>query len=318
MEQIEQSIESFFAESKRDTERAIKNLVKNKKILTQLEGGKRLRPMISLLSFKACTAGKETAEEYQRAVDGTVSIELAHTSSLIHDDIIDNDVERRGRPALYIEEGIGAALLLGHKMLALGCDIALDHGVEFAQLYIDTWNQALSGELLEVHLNRKDLAKLKSSSDLFSLYLSIIDLKTASLFASACRAGALEAHAESEIADVLTEYGREVGRAYQLADDLVDFENGELLDSVILPILSKVEKDSGLLDEVEKRTIRRKIVKHEESIKQFYIREIKNRLQKAEALIRDSTLPDSIYKEMLAHAPRHLINKMLQSINMVI
>ncbi|HEC94393.1 MAG TPA: polyprenyl synthetase family protein, partial [Thermoplasmatales archaeon] len=299
MEQIEQSIESFFAESKRDTERAIKNLVKNKKILTQLEGGKRLRPMISLLSFKACTAGKETAEEYQRAVDGTVSIELAHTSSLIHDDIIDNDVERRGRPALYIEEGIGAALLLGHKMLALGCDIALDHGVEFAQLYIDTWNQALSGELLEVHLNRKDLAKLKSSSDLFSLYLSIIDLKTASLFASACRAGALEAHAESEIADVLTEYGREVGRAYQLADDLVDFENGELLDSVILPILSKVEKDSGLLDEVEKRTIRREIVKHEESIKQFYIREIKNRLQKAEALIRDSTLPDSIYKEML-------------------
>lgn len=318
MEQIGQSIESFFAESKRDTERAIKNLVKNKKILTQLEGGKRLRPMISLLSFKACTAGKETTEEYQRAVDGTVSIELAHTSSLIHDDIIDNDVERRGKPALYIEEGVGAALLLGHKMLALGCDIALDHGIEFAQLYIDTWNQALSGELLEMHLNQKDLAKLKSSSDPFSLYLSIIDLKTASLFASACRAGALEAHAESEITDVLTEYGREVGRAYQLADDLVDFENGEMLDSIILPILSKVEKDNGLLDEMEKRTIGKKIVKHKENIKQFYIREIKNRLQKAEALIRDSTLPDSIYKEMLVHAPRHLINKMLQSINMVI
>ena len=143
-------------------------------------------------------------------------------------------------------------------------------------------------------------------------------MKTASLFASACRAGALEAHADSEIVDVLTEYGREVGRAYQLADDLVDFENGEMLDSVVLPLLNRVEKKGDGFSKMEKRLIQKKLLKHEREIKEFYVNEIKYRLQKAEDLIRDSTIPDSVYKEMLAHAPRHLINKMLKSINMVI
>lgn len=315
MRQIEHSIESFFERCKTDTEKAIKRMVKNEKILEQLEGGKRLRPMILLLSFKACTAGADTEEEYQKAVEGTVSIELAHTSSLIHDDIIDRDTVRRGKPALYVKEGVGTALLLGHKMLALGCDIALDHGLEFVKLYIDTWNQALSGELLELQFNRKSSGFTK---DFFSIYLSIIDMKTASLFASACRAGALEAHAESEVADVLTEYGREVGRAYQLADDLVDFENGELLDSVVLPLLNRVEKNNGGFTKMERRSIQRKLLKHEREIREFYVNEIKYRLKRAEELIKDSTLPDSVYKEMLMHAPRHLINKMLQSINMVI
>ena len=315
MRQIEDSIESFFEQCKLDTEKAIKRMIKNEKILEQLEGGKRLRPMSLLLSFKACTGGADTEEEYQRAVEGTVSIELAHTSSLIHDDIIDRDTERRGKPALYVREGVDTALLVGHKMLALGCDIALDHGPEFVKLYVDTWNQALSGELLELQFNRK---KKSLSKDFFSIYLSIIDMKTASLFASACRAGALEAHADSEIVDVLTEYGREVGRAYQLADDLVDFENGEMLDSVVLPLLSRVEKKGDGFSKMEKRLIQKKLLKHEREIKEFYVNEIKYRLQKAEDLIRDSTIPDSVYKEMLAHAPRHLINKMLKSINMVI
>lgn len=318
MVQTPETIEQFFEQARYDIEQAISKTILDKKVSSQLNGGKRLRSVISLLVFKACTQGKETVQEYQKAAEGTVSIELAHSSSLIHDDIIDQDKQRRGKDALYVEEGVGTALLLGHKMLALGCDIALKHGPEFAKLFVDTWHDVLSGELLEVQFNKNSLSNFNNSNDPFSLYLTIINRKTAALFSSACIAGLLEAHGPKTLTKNLATYGKEVGIAYQLADDLVDFENGELLDSVILPLFNKINGGKKTLSIIAKTALQKKLKNQEEEIRRFYFEEIMKHIMRAEDVLKESSLDHSIYKDMLVDAPRYIINKMLKSINITI
>ena len=93
------NLELFFDETLGHVEDKISNTISDEKIKNVLNGGKRLRSLLAQLSFKACTAGKDTHEQYQKSLEGSVSIELAHGASLVHDDIIDKDIERRGRPA---------------------------------------------------------------------------------------------------------------------------------------------------------------------------------------------------------------------------
>ena len=226
------NLENFFDSSYIDVENKITTLIEDDDIKNILQGGKRLRSLLGQLSFKACTEGKEDENHYNRMLEGTVSIELAHGASLVHDDIIDKDIERRGKPAFHIKKGIGHALLIGHKMLTTGFDIALSHGQEVAKLYVDSWNEVVTGEIDEVNFNKNSDNKL-SKENLFDSYSKIIDLKTAALFASACKAGVLEANMSGDILKVFGNYGREIGIAYQLADDLVDLVQGEMLDSVI-------------------------------------------------------------------------------------
>ena len=98
------------------------------------------------------------------SLEGAVIVELAHTASLIHDDIIDKDKERRGKTSLYVKEGIANAVLTGHRMLSLGFNIALKHGKEAAKLYIEAWNDVLNGEIDEVDFNKKSIKNLKKIS----------------------------------------------------------------------------------------------------------------------------------------------------------
>ena len=224
------SLEKFFRNTCKDIERKITEIISDEKILSILYGGKRLRPLLASLSFKTCTGGNESAERYNMFLEGAVCVELAHNASLIHDDIIDGDMKRRGELAFYIKEGIDNAILLGHKMLAIGFDVSLSHGEKTARLYVDTWSKTLNGQLIEVNFNTKDLNDTKdisSDSKFFQLYSNIIDLKTASLFSSACKAAAFEAHVSDQLSEALADYGREVGFSYQLADDLADLEKGE-------------------------------------------------------------------------------------------
>ena len=113
-------LDDFFDDAKIDIEDKIKTTINDKEIVTILNGGKRLRSLLAALAFRACTRGTETDALYQRSLEGTVSIELAHGASLVHDDIIDKDNVRRGRPSYHVKKGIGSAILTGHKMLAYG------------------------------------------------------------------------------------------------------------------------------------------------------------------------------------------------------
>jgi geranylgeranyl pyrophosphate synthase len=314
------SLDVFFKTIKADIEKKIKSTITDKEILLILKSGKRLRPLLSLLSFRVCTGGKETPYQYQRALEGTVSIELAHTASLVHDDIIDQDKQRRGKPAFYIREGVPKALLNGHKMLAIGFNIALTHGEKIAKLYVDTWAEILCGELKEVNFNMKDLKnnnsnELSTKSKIFNEYNKIINMKTASLYSSACKAGAVEAEASGEILDILADYGREIGLAYQLADDLVDLEKGEMIDSVVVPLLTKLENKTVDNDSLKMRAIKKKLAENQSKIKKLYIEEIIRHVSRAKKLSRSDVIPPSPYKDLLNDAPTYVTNTMLKEIN---
>ncbi len=316
------TIDNFFEITKEDIEKKIASTISDKKIFSILKSGKRLRPLLAQLSFKVCTGGKETPYQYQRSVEGTVSIELAHTASLVHDDIIDEDKERRGKPAFYIKEGVPNALLNGHKMLAIGFNIALSHGEQIARLYVDTWSEILCGELKEVNFNKDDIKnganELSTKSKIFSEYNKIINMKTASLFSSACKAGAIEADATGEILTILAEYGREIGLAYQLADDLVDLEKGEMIDSVVVPLLTRLENKTINNTSFKLNIIKRKLAKNSSKIKQLYTEEIKRHVSKAEKLSKLDVIPPSPYKNLLTDAPAYITNSMLKEINITI
>jgi len=310
------NLENFFDSSYSDVENKITTMIEDDEMRTILQGGKRLRSLLGQLTFKACTEGKEDTNHYNRMLEGTVSIELAHGASLVHDDIIDKDVERRGKPAFHIKKGIGNALLMGHKMLTKGFDIALSHGQEVAKLYVDSWNEVVTGEIDEVEFNKSN--GKPSKDDLFASYNKIIDLKTAALFASACKAGVLEANMSGDILKVFGDYGREIGLAYQLADDLVDLVEGEMLDSVILPLLNQIENKKSKIGFLKKREIKKIFEKNKDKIQKFYFEEIKKHIKNAEELSKSKDIPDSEYKILLNKAPSYVINKMLREINLTI
>ena len=311
-------LEEFLDSSYKDVEKKIVETISDEKMKQILHGGKRLRSLLEQLTFKACTQGKEDFQHYNKMLEGTVSIELAHGASLVHDDIIDKDSERRGKPAFHIKEGVSNAILMGHKMLTKGFDIALSHGKEVAKLYVDSWQEVVNGEIDEVEFNDKDGFSKVSKKDLFTSYYKIIDLKTAALFASACKAGVLEANMTGDILKVFGTYGREIGLAYQLADDLVDLVNGELIDSVILPLLNHIESKKFKIGFLKKRELRKIFEKNKEEIQQFYIDRIRLHLKNAEEISKSKDIPESRYKKLLGEAPSYIINKMLKEINITI
>ena len=315
------NIDNFFENTKEDLENKIEKMIPDKKVISILKSGKRLRPLLAHLSFKACTRGEETDQEYQRALEGAVGIELAHTASLVHDDIIDEDKKRRGKPALHVKKGIPNALLTGHKMLAYGFNIALSHGKHIAKLYVDSWHEVVNGELEEVDFNKKGIRKSKddfTKSKILDAYKKIINLKTASLFSSACKAGAVEANMTGTILKVFADYGREIGLAYQLADDLVDLINGEMIESVILPILNRLEHRT-IIKAFKLRFLKKKILTQNSSeIERIYIDEIKKHIKNAEKLGKLEIIPDSPYKNLLMDAPTYIINKMLKEVKVII
>jgi geranylgeranyl pyrophosphate synthase len=134
------------------------------------------------------------------------------------------------------------------------------------------------------------------------------------LFSAACKAAAYWANTSDQIAEVLAEYGREVGFAYQLADDLVDLEKGEMIDSVVIPLLTRLEKKSTNNGLVKTRAIRKKIQKNSGEIKKLYLEEIAKHVAKAQQLSKSPLLPDNQFKMFLFDAPIISINKMLKEI----
>jgi geranylgeranyl pyrophosphate synthase len=314
------SLEVFLKHSYEDIEKKIEEVIVDQNILSILKSGKRLRPLLAAISFKTCTGGSEPPQQYQRFLEGAVAIELAHGASLVHDDIIDGDLTRRGEPAFYIKTGVDNAILIGHKMLVIGFKLALSHGEKVAQLYVDAWRGTLDGQLDEINFNSKDLndATITADSKFFQVYSRIIDLKTATLFSAACKAAAYWAGVSDDIADLLGEYGREVGFAYQLADDLVDLEKGEMIDSVVIPLLTRLEKKSAKNGTFKARAVRKKIQKNSSEIKKLYLEEITKHVMKAQLVSRSPNLPNNPYKTFLLDAPIFSINKMLKEIYITI
>jgi geranylgeranyl pyrophosphate synthase len=315
-------LDTLFQTTEKDVKKKIETSISDKEIISILKGGKYLHSFLAALSFKVCTCGKETSSKYQRALEGAVLIEIACTASFVHQFIIKMEKERRGKPPYYIQEVINSAILNGHKLLIYGINIALSHGDDITRLIINTWDDILTGELLDINFNKKDLKNMSDEisvkSKYFNKYDEIINMKTASLFSSACKAGAIEGDQSGEILEVFADYGREIGLACQLADDIIELKTGKRSIGVAFFLLSRLKKKTINNIYPRRRLIKKKLNKRASKIQQLYIEEIIKHVRKAEKLGKSEIIPSSSYKNMLQDAPAYIINKMLKEISISI
>ena len=173
--------------------------------------GKALRPALALLSARAAGAAPE------RGVTPAVAVELVHNFSLLHDDIMDGDTERRHRPTAWTVFGVGAAILAGDALLALANDMLLEdmpRGPWAARCLSTAVQRLIAGQ-------GEDLAFEKRGDVTLDECLEMAGDKTAALMACACTIGAVHVGAPPEMAMGLAEFGGHVGLAFQLTDDLL-------------------------------------------------------------------------------------------------
>ncbi len=206
-------------------------------------GGKRLRPLLGVLS--ASTGSEVTLD----VIDGGVAVELVQVGSLYHDDVIDEADSRRGVESVNVRWNNLTAILAGDFLLAKASEIAARLGTEVAELLAKTIGRLCEGEILE-------LRHAYSTSRPEDAYFAAIEGKTASLYATACRIGAIVSGLPRPHVDALTDYGRSFGMAFQLVDDILDLVATEeelgkpaghdLTEGVYnLPVLRALAGDTG-------------------------------------------------------------------------
>jgi octaprenyl-diphosphate synthase len=199
--------ETKFKESVRShvpmLDRVMRYIVKRK--------GKQLRPMFVFLSARLCG---EVNESTYRAAS---LVELLHTATLVHDDVVDDSLERRGFFSVYALWKNKISVLVGDYLLAKGLLLSLDHN-DYKILHIlsDAVRKMSEGELLQIEKSRS----LNLDEE---IYFEIIRNKTASLLASACSAGAWSVSNDEALTEKVRVFGENVGMAFQIKDDLFDY-----------------------------------------------------------------------------------------------
>jgi geranylgeranyl pyrophosphate synthase len=210
-------------------------------------GGKRVRPLLTLLCARR---DRRLGEPVLR---GAAAVELLHMATLVHDDVLDRAELRRGRPTVAHEFGIAAAVSAGNYLLARAFTELVGAGDPMA---VDLLSASAVG-LSEGEVLQRDEARMVTITP--ADYERRCERKTADLFAAACRLGAmLSANEEEQIAG-LTEYGRLIGLAFQVFDDILDCSGDEASTgkragtdvrdgTITLPLIFAMETDPGLAE----------------------------------------------------------------------
>ena len=174
-------------------------------------GGKRLRPMLLLLAAGAL--GHRGPDAHQLAA----VVEFIHTATLLHDDVVDGSDLRRGRSTANAVWGNAASVLVGDFLYSRSFQLMVElDRPEVMRILADTTNTIAEGEVLQLlHVRNPDTDE--------AAYLHVIERKTAVLFASATRLGALLAGADTATCDAMHRYGLALGYAFQIADDVLDY-----------------------------------------------------------------------------------------------
>jgi octaprenyl-diphosphate synthase len=173
--------------------------------------GKQIRPMFVLLSAKLC--GEINDSSYRAAS----LVEVLHTAMLIHDDVVDDSLERRGFFSTYALWKAKANILIGDYLLTKGLLLSLGNkDYQFLHTLSDAVRKISEGELLQ-------LEKARNLNLREDIYYEIIRNKTASLLASACSVGAWSATQDETLAETLRVFGEKTGMAFQIKDDLFDY-----------------------------------------------------------------------------------------------
>jgi geranylgeranyl pyrophosphate synthase len=207
-------------------------------------GGKRIRPALVLLSARVGDPGF-------RATDlAAAAIELVHIATLYHDDVIDETERRRGVPTAHSKWGIEVAVLAGDYLFARGCALGAQAGGEVPGILAEAIGLVCEGQIMET-------AALHDADRSVDNYMSVIERKTAALFEAACELGAATGGTDSRRRAAAVTYGRNLGLAFQMVDDVLDLvgttdvtgkePGSDLREGVLtLPVILSAQRDPEL------------------------------------------------------------------------
>ena len=174
-------------------------------------GGKRMRPMLILLIAKNY-GGISSVTQHS-----AVGLELLHTASLVHDDVVDESKERRGQASVNAEYNNKVAVLVGDYVLSTALlNVALTNNTHIVQSLAELGRTLSNGEILQ-------LSNIQNSEFSEEVYYEVIKMKTAALFEACCEIGAMSANATEEDLEKAKTFGRNIGIIFQIRDDIFDY-----------------------------------------------------------------------------------------------
>ncbi len=203
------------------------------------DGGKRIRPLILVLSAECIKSKKVEPEAYLAAS----AIELLHTESIIHDDIIDEENQRRGKPSFHVKYGYNSSILTAD--FVLGVILNISSKLKDARIINELSNAATKmseGEMMEIRLG-------KEASITEDDYIKVLEFKTASLFEASAKIGAITGGGDEDQIHAMTSFGNLLGIAYQVHDDLIDWSNENRLFNMLV---RKNGKPKDFVDQMDK------------------------------------------------------------------
>ena len=270
--------------------------------------GKRLRPAIALL------AGGFGSYDNTKQIPLAASIELLHTATLVHDDVIDAAETRRGHPTANTSFDNAASVMLGDYMFAHAAELVARTGnVDVIRLFAQTLMVMATGELAQ------DMSAYDESSGNRGDYYRRISGKTSSLFATAGAGGAIMSASDSSTVESLRSYGLKLGTAFQIVDDVLDFTGdeitlgkpvgGDLLSGTLtLPAILLME-DSPTVNPV-----RSLFATQDKSKRQQYLNETLKQIEENDVIERSMKVADKWRDEALTAIESLPSNKYLESL----
>jgi octaprenyl-diphosphate synthase len=228
------------------------------------DGGKRIRPLILLLSAESIkTIGPINVTENDDAFMAATAIELLHTESVIHDDIIDEENLRRGKPSFHVKYGYNNSILTADFVLGIILNIGSKmHDSRVSRELSKAAIKMTEGEIMEIKLGKD--SKIKEDD-----YIKVLEHKTGSLFEASAKIGAILSGGMEDEIHAMATFGSLLGIAYQIHDDLMDWGNEDRLFNLL----------------VKKNGQSREFVERMEDLYLSYSTKAKNELRK----IRDTT-----------------------------
>jgi len=235
------------------------------------DGGKRIRPLILVLSAETILANKKiTSDITEDMFLSSCAIELLHTESVIHDDIIDKEDYRRGKPSFHVKYGYNSSILTGDFVLGIILNICTKINNPRVSAELSRAATSMSeGEMMEIKLTKDP--SLKDDD-----YIKVIEHKTASLFEAASKIGSLLGGGNEEEICAMGSFGHLIGIAYQIHDDIMDWNNEDRLFNILV---RNNEQSVEFIDKMEQMYI-------------SYTSKAKNELKK---------IGDSVSKKHLEH-----------------
>jgi len=193
------------------------------------EGGKRIRPLILVLSAEIILANKPSNIDITEDMFlASCAIELLHTQSVIHDDIIDKEDYRRGKPSFHIKYGYNSSILTAD--FVLGIILSICTKINNAKVSAELSTAAIKmseGEMMEIKLTKDPYLKEDD-------YIKVVEYKTASLFEAASKIGSLLGGGTDEEICAMGSFGHLLGIAYQIHDDIMDWNNEDRLFNILV------------------------------------------------------------------------------------